>query len=137
MTYKIKSNQTIIVDFTVEILAAEFIKFCEEIDDLSNVTVYSIGYYSDKFDELISSKNKGCIYIFKPFFLTDLTDYIPISNNDIIPAKQFLFMVGKSKEERVALLGLLSYYNLLNDGHVSRFTKNIDKLYHLISHYHF
>jgi hypothetical protein len=70
-----------------------------------------------------------------PYFLKYMNYYTPIYTNIISEKKPFLFLGGKPKYHRICLLGLLSYYGLLDYSFYSVFGENKDFYPHTIDDY--
>tara|TARA_B110000879_G_scaffold170840_1_gene221489 strand:+ start:1792 stop:2802 length:1011 start_codon:yes stop_codon:yes gene_type:complete len=117
----ISDGYRIIVDASTEILGKETVKLIMEIEDPSNVIVYT-NTYEPHFESDVESirMNGGSITVI-PFFIKDIDQYKPKYTNNTIKHKDFLLLSGKSKPTRTSMVGLLSYYNLIEKGHVSFF----------------
>jgi hypothetical protein len=111
-----KLNKKVIVDFSNEASGFPCFEYLSTFLDIGNVYCYiNTPIETTIFDILVDN---GCNIIHKPFFLINTNDYIP-EYTKIVPIKKFLYFVGKHRQERLYLLGLLSYYNLLDSGYVS------------------
>ena len=91
----------------------------EELLDTIPVKDYTL--YCNSVSDNFILNNPSVSIIEEPFFLKYNHYYTPKRSKKEIKKKKFLYMVGKAKFPRVCLLGLLSYYNLLDDAHYSYF----------------
>jgi len=123
-SFKEYENKNIILDFSCELFSGELFHRMLLEKSLFNVVVYTNGKPPDirDFNPLY---DRGCNVRVIPFFLKYIHYYFPIQvspHRDRISKNQFLLMVGKLKPERTALVGLLSFYDLLKQNHVSYLT---------------
>lgn len=116
--FKKCGDKRIILDFSCELFSKELYDRLLIEENLSNIEIYISGIPDDieSLDPLI---NKGAQIIHIPFFLKYLNYYLPLKSGKKLDDRIFLLLVGKLKVERIALVGLLSYYELLSDGYVS------------------
>jgi hypothetical protein len=120
-----RKDKKIIIDSSAELTSTGLYDLLDKTDvNLSHITVYSNGYDSSHDPQrLLKMKTRGLNIQIIPFFLKYMDYYKPFYTDEK-EKKRFLFMVGKPKPPRVALLGLISYYDLLEYGYVSFFTDN-------------
>jgi len=130
----------IIIDASTEILGEETVKFIMGAEDPSNIIVYTNTYEPHFESDVELIKMRGGSIIIIPFFIKYMDHYKPIYSNKLIKNKDFLLLSGKSKPTRTSMVGLLSYYDLIKNGHVSFFGNGItdndgDFFYDQISDY--
>lgn len=110
-------NIKVIIDFSCECISPDVVHFLDNFKTLNNITI--IGNKGENINFTPYLK-KGLKLIEQPLFLTQISQYTPYNNNSPIK-KKYLLQIGKEKTERLALLGLLSYKDLLKYGHISYF----------------
>ena len=119
-SFKNYKDKVIVLDFSCEIFSGELYNRMLLEESLENIVVYTNGIPPD-IQTLNPLIKKGCNVITLPFFLKYIHYYSPLwvlPDDQEIVKRKFLLYVGKLKPERTALVGLLSYYDLLNDNHV-------------------
>ena len=118
----IDHGRKLIIDASTEIIGKLTIDFSLSIEDSSPVTIYSNTYESEFENDINLIRSKGGTVVFLPFFIKYMKQYKPkYVNKNYIKNKDFLFLSGKSKPLRTSMVGLLSYHNLIDNGHVSFF----------------
>ena len=115
----------IIFDASTEILGGDTVEFIMGVEDPSDIKVYTNTYEPHFESDVESIRMRGGSIIIVPFFIKYMDRYKPIYSNKLIKNKDFLLLSGKSKPTRTSMVGLLSYYNLIKNGHVSFFGNGI------------
>jgi hypothetical protein len=111
-------NKTIILDFSTELFAEDRYEELLLHKSLRNLKIYTNGL-PPNIQSFKPLELRGAEIVEVPFFLKYMNYYSPMFKGEKVDHKNFLIYVGKLRPERVALIGLLSYYNLLNNNHVS------------------
>jgi len=130
-------NKKIIIDFTYEMIDPNVLEKLSTFDSLENVEYYCNDRGLDYEIESISvCKSKGLKLITSQFFIDNQDFYYPIIKKISVPHKNFIMHTGKTRPERTLMVGLLSYYNLLDYGYISYFgdTHNLYSQHGKISH---
>jgi len=126
ITNNINSEKKLILDFSKEFVAENIFPFLAKFPDLSNVCIVALqSKHTDAHQETCTAK--GLQIHYDQHFIENRFVYRPVSANISPPPENKIYTLhtGKTKQHRTALIGLLSYYDLLKYGHVSFFGDTI------------
>jgi len=129
-TRRLIRKRKIYIDGTVEIMPDILVDCLLEIENLSNITLFTAERNPEwRKKDLFELINRGLKINYDCYFLKYKEYYTPITKNLEIQPKKFLYMVGKNKFERLVLLGLLAYENLIDKyAHISFFGNHIENI---------
>jgi len=117
----VNNGKKLIIDASTEIMGKNTIDFALRFEDTSLITIYVNNYETQFNGEIELIKVRGGNVVIIPFFIKYVNQYKPKYSNKPIAHKDYLLLSGKSKPSRTSMVGLLSYYNLIENGHVSFF----------------
>ena len=115
-----------IIDASTEIIGKQTIDFALDLEDTSVITIYTNTFESEFKNDIDKIRNGGGEVIVLPFFIKYMNQYTPKYTNIELKNRDFLFLSGKSKPPRTAMVGLLSYYDLIDKGYVSFFGDGVE-----------
>lgn len=122
------TDRRVVLDFTREYFHTPLFDIMSTLPDLSNVLLCAEP--TDLTPTVAQRKctNLGLTINYEHHFVNNIHSYMPDLNqmDENVPHAMFTMFTGKTKPERTALVGLLSYYDVLHHGHVSYFGDNVE-----------